>query len=226
MGVQPFSVEQFELKFPLSRSPSLPWKIIALAERVSAGGLLFILLPLLFVVAIIIILASRRPPLIAHRRVGQGGRDIWVLKLRTMWTKDRMRYRLWPLIERVGCDHAPELKARSDIRITSRFAALCRKYSLDECPQLWNVIAGEMSLVGPRPLTAPELTRYYGAHRAYLLNAKPGITGLWQIKGRSRLSYAQRKRLDLFMLKKWSVGLYVLVLAATLPRVLSGEDAW
>ena len=83
-----------------------------------------------------------------------------------------------------------------------------------------------MSLVGPRPLTAPELAEYYGQKRAHLLRAKPGITGLWQIKGRSRLSYAQRRRLDLFLLEHWSFSLYIFVLVATIPRVLSGQDAW
>lgn len=226
MGVQLFSVGQLDLQVRVSRNRSLLWKIIAVLERISAAGLLLILLPCVIVAAVIVILASRRSPFIAHQRVGQNGCGIWVLKLRTMWTKDRRAYRPWPLIERVADDVAPQPKPRSDVRIVNRFAALCRKYSLDECPQLWNVIIGDMSLVGPRPLTAPELATYYGAHRAYLLHAKPGITGLWQIKGRSRLTYAQRKRLDLFMLKNWSLRLYVFVLAATIPRVVSGVDAW
>jgi exopolysaccharide production protein ExoY len=226
LGVQPFSVGQLDLQVSASRSPSLLWKAIEIVERISAATLLLISLPCLIIAAILVILVSRRSPLIAHQRVGQNGRQIWVLKLRTMWTKDRTSCRVWPLIERVSCDLAPEVKPRSDARITSRFAALCRKYSLDEFPQLWNVVVGDMSLVGPRPLTPPELAKYYGTHRVYLLNVQPGITGLWQIKGRSRLTYAQRKRLDLFMLKKWSLGLYVFVLAATFPRVISGEDAW
>jgi exopolysaccharide production protein ExoY len=200
--------------------------MIAVAERVCAAALLLIVLPCVILAAAVVILSSRRSPFIAHRRVGQRGRDIWVLKLRTMWDGDAENYHVWPLIERVASNRSPELKLPRDARVTSRFAALCRKYSLDECPQLWNVIVGDMSLVGPRPLTAPELTKYYGAHRAYLLHAKPGITGLWQIKGRSRLTYAQRRRLDLFMLRKWSLGLYLFVLAATIPRVVSGENAW
>ena len=225
MGVQPFSIRQFDLPVSESRNHEL-WQMIAVAERLCAAALLLIILPCVILAAVIVILASRRSPFIAHRRVGQRGRDIWVLKLRTMWDGDAANYHVWPLIERVAGNRAPELKLRRDARVTSRFAALCRKYSLDECPQLWNVIVGDMSLVGPRPLTAPELTKYYGAHRAYLLHAKPGITGLWQIRGRSRLSYAQRRRLDLFMLRKWSFGLYLFVLAATIPRVVSGENAW
>lgn len=226
MGVQPFPVGQIDLEIRLARNHSLLWKAIDIAERVVAIALLAILLPYLLIAAIVVIFVSRRSPLIAHRRVGQGGRQIWVLKLRTMWVKDRTRYRVWPLIERVICEDVPQSKLRRDARVTSRFAALCRKYSLDEYPQLWNVITGEMSLVGPRPLTTPEIAKYYGAHRAYVLRAKPGITGLWQIKGRSRLSYTQRRRLDLFMLNNWSLGLYLSVLAATVPRVLTGQDAW
>lgn len=226
LGVQPFSVGQVELQVHASRSQSLLWKAIEIGERITAAALLIILLPCVIAASILVIFASRRSPIIAHGRMGQYGRQIWVLKLRTMWTKGPASYRVWPLIERVSCVLAPELKPRSDARITSRFAAVCRKYSLDELPQLWNVVIGDMSLVGPRPLTAPELTKYYGPHRSHLLNVKPGITGLWQINGRSRLTYAQRKRLDLFMLNKWSFGLYIFVLTATLPRVLSGEDAW
>ena len=226
MGVQPFSIRQFDLPVCESRNHLLLWKMIAVAERLCAAALLLIVLPCVILAAVIVILTSHRSPFIAHRRVGQRGRDIWVLKLRTMWDGDAAKYHVWPLVERVTSNRSPELKLRWDARVTSRFAALCRKYSLDECPQLWNVIVGDMSLVGPRPLTAPELTKYYGAHRAYLLNAKPGITGLWQIKGRSRLTYAQRRRLDLFMLRKWSLGLYLFVLTATIPRVVSGENAW
>lgn len=196
------------------------------AERVMAAGLLLLYTPALIAAGIAIVLMSGRSPLIAHRRVGRAGRVLWVLKLRTMWTTKRGNFDIWPPVERVIGESVPEFKPRQDPRVTSRFAKLCRKYSLDELPQLWHVVRGDMSLVGPRPLTGAELVTYYGAHRASLLSFRPGITGLWQIKGRSRLTYAQRKRLDLFMVDHWSWGLYLTILKGTIPRVVSGKDAW
>jgi exopolysaccharide production protein ExoY len=226
LGVQPLSIRHFESQARRAQNELLVWKLIGIAERIAAAALLLILLPALFAAAVIVILRSRRSPLIAHRRVGRNRRTIWVLKLRTMWSKHATGYRIWPLVERVSCHSVPQRKRRFDDRVTSGFAALCRRYSLDELPQLWNVVRGEMSLVGPRPLTQAEIAEYYDVHAALLLEAKPGITGLWQVKGRSRLTYGQRLRLDLFMLRNWSPRLYVFILAATVPRVLTGVDAW
>jgi lipopolysaccharide/colanic/teichoic acid biosynthesis glycosyltransferase len=117
----------------------------------------------------------------------------------------------------------PELKRTG---VSSRFAAWCRRYSIDELPQLWNVVRGEMGLVGPRPITRSELDRYYGSAAWRVLSVKPGVSGLWQVRGRSRLSYRQRRRLDLFLVMHWSVPLYLKILALTIPKVLTGKDAW
>jgi exopolysaccharide production protein ExoY len=117
-------------------------------------------------------------------------------------------------------------KPRFDPRVNSHFARCCRRFSLDELPQLLQVVAGRMSLVGPRPITAAELHTYYGVHAAEVLRIHPGMTGLWQVKGRNRLSYGQRRRLDLFYARRRSVGLYVRVLALTIPAVIRGSGAW
>jgi exopolysaccharide production protein ExoY len=117
-------------------------------------------------------------------------------------------------------------KSEKDSRVTSRFAAFCRRYSIDELPQLYQVVTGQMSLIGPRPLTKLELDLYYGRNAAELLTRRPGISGLWQVSGRSRLSYRQRRRLDLFLVRKWSPGLYLQTLLATIPTVLTGRNAW
>lgn len=173
----------------------------------------------------VVVAISRRSPLVAHQRVGQGGSILWVLKLRTMWKGDSSRRLLW--VYRLSASEAPVLPPNAkNARVTSSFARFCRRYSLDELPQLWHVIRGEMSLVGPRPLTREELDIHYGTDAAYIVSAKPGLTGLWQIRGRSRLTYAQRRRLDLFLIRKWSVPLYLAILLVTLPRVLAGKDAW
>jgi exopolysaccharide production protein ExoY len=225
VGVQPIPVGRLGFETESVGRTSLLWRFIGLAERSIAAALLLTLLPALAVIALIIVFLSRRSPLIAHRRVGQAGRSIWVLKLRTMWDRDTGGTRLTPWIERLHCEALPELKSNQDARITSRFAAFCRKYSIDELPQLWQVLTGGMALVGPRPLMANEIETYYGADVVYLLSRKPGITGLWQVKGRSRLTYAQRKKLDLFLVRHWSFGLYVRILRITVPRVLAGKDA-
>ena len=107
-----------------------------------------------------------------------------------------------------------------------RGGRLLRATGLDELPQLWQVVLGDMALVGPRPLTQQELETYYGADAARVVAAKPGLSGLWQISGRSRLSYTQRRRLDLFLVQKYSISLYFKILLITLPRVLTGKDAW
>ncbi len=204
--------------------PSPGWGAITLVERFTAAVMLTVLLPLLAAAGVVIWLLSRRPPLIAHARVGRGGSTMWVLKLRSMWPRNPKWQR--GVVERLRKDSVPELKSPHDPRITSRFAALCRKYSIDELPQLWHVLEGKMSLVGPRPMTADELLEHYGPDAAKVLCVKPGLTGLWQVRGRSKLNYHQRRRLDLFLVRKASARLYLAILLATIPRVLSGKDAW
>jgi exopolysaccharide production protein ExoY len=207
--------------------PSPAWAAFAVGERILAVALLAVLLPILVLAGIVIWVLSRRPPLVAHARVGQGGSAIWVLKLRSMWQdpvpgSNRER----GLVERLKTEAVPELKSPKDPRITSRFAAFCRKYSIDELPQLWHVVQGRLSLVGPRPMTADELLQHYGRDGGKVLRVKPGLTGLWQIRGRSSLNYRQRRRLDLFLVRKTSVRLYVSILLATVPKVIVGKNAW
>ena len=168
------------------------WQAVAVCERAAAVILLLLALPLLAVCALSLGILSGRTPLIAHRRVGWRGASLWMLKLRTMWDGDAPRRAGW--IERVDVDGGPELKSAEDSRVPSRLARFCRRHSIDELPQLWHVISGEMSLVGPRPITNRELRLHYGAHADEVLQAKPGLAGLWQISGRSRLTYAERCR--------------------------------
>ncbi|HSU58084.1 MAG TPA: sugar transferase [Bryobacteraceae bacterium] len=226
MGVQSVSAGRLSLEANIIREQPLFWRLIRALERLIACVLLLAAFPGLVLVAVVVMVLSRRSPLIAHRRVGHGGRDIWVLKLRTMWPTARAGGRFLPLVEKVNGDTISDIKSWSDPRVSSRFAAFCRRYSIDECPQLWQVITGEMALVGPRPLMAEEIETFYGARASELLSVKPGITGLWQIKGRSRLRRPQRTRLDLFMIHHWSMTLYLQILWTTVPSVLAGKDAW
>ena len=200
------------------------WQAIAVCERAAAVILLLLALPFLAVCALALCLLSRRTPLIAHRRVGWQGAPLRMLKLRTMWDDETPR---GPgLVEHIEDDRGPELKSEADSRVSCALARFCRRHSLDELPQLWHVISGEMSLVGPRPITQRELDRYYGVHAAEVLQAKPGLAGLWQISGRNRLTYAERCRLDLRLVRERTILLYCTILLRTLPEVFRGKNSW
>lgn len=118
------------------------------------------------------------------------------------------------------------MKCADDPRITSRFAAFCRRHSLDELPQLLHVVRGEMSIIGPRPITAGELDEYYGSSAQEILSVRPGLTGLWQVRGRSRLSYARRRRLDSLLVRRGSLRLRLYILRRSIGSVFTGRDAW
>lgn len=181
--------------------------------------------PFLAAIAVTIFFLSGLAPLVAHRRLGRDGRPFWMLKFRTMWSDERSR-RAYAFIEQLRGETVPEIKTSSDPRVTSRFAAFCRRHSIDELPQLWHVARGEMSLVGPRPMTPSEWTKYYGESAAEVLRLKPGLSGLWQTRGRNRLTYRQRRRLDIFLARHYCLLLYLRILGQTVPRVFAGRDAW
>jgi len=194
-------------------------------EQVLAAGLLILLAPLLLLVGAVIWVLSRRPPLIAHLRSGQYGRPMWVLKYRTMWGGSDPGFHGFGLIQYIT-ETPAGLKPANDPRVTSRFAHFCRQHSIDELPQLIHIARGEMSMVGPRPITEAEIEEHYGSHAAEVLEARPGLTGLWQTMGRNRLTYRQRLRLDRFLVRNLCLRLYVRVVLRTIPRVLTGRDAW
>jgi len=121
--------------------------------------------------------------------------------------------------------HVPASKTAPDPRITSRLALFLRRFSFDELPQLLHVLTGRMRLVGPRPVTRSEWNAYYGPSDNDVLAVAPGITGLWQVTGRNRLTYAQRRRLDKFYARRSSPGFDLLLLLRTPARVFTGRDA-
>lgn len=178
-----------------------------------------LLLPFFALIALAIKGASRGPVLYRQTRVGRGGRTFTMLKFRTM---------------RLGADQdrgpvsndvaSPLFKARDDPRVT-RVGRFLRRWSLDELPQLANVIRGDMSLVGPRPSMPDEVERYQDWHMDRF-EVRPGITGLWQVSGRSELSFDDYVRLDLFYIENWSLALDCYVLAKTIPAVLGGRGAY
>jgi len=202
------------------------WSLPDLAERAAGCALLALAAPAIAVSAAAVSMLSGRSPLVAHLRVGRHGKPFWTLKLRTMW-KGREHDSASPRwIEYVIAEPAEDDKDRCDPRITSRFAAFCRRHSIDELPQLWHVARGHMALVGPRPLTRSELARHYGPNAAELLSVKPGITGLWQVYGRSAIRFPQRSAIDLQMVRSLNLRMYLRILLRTLPAIVFGRGAW
>jgi exopolysaccharide production protein ExoY len=197
------------------------------AERFAAAILIAVLSPLLLAIWIAILLLSARPALIAHKRIGQNGSELWVFKFRTMWAcRGRLRLRDAFSVEYIDDQTGPFRKSPDDLRVSGRFGRFCRRHSLDELPQLVNVLSGEMSLVGPRPVTPAEIVLIYGSKAEEVLRVKPGLSGLWQISGRNRLSAEERCRLDLECVRKRSVRMYFRILMRTLPELFTGESAW
>jgi lipopolysaccharide/colanic/teichoic acid biosynthesis glycosyltransferase len=210
-----------------NRTRTLPVAINLLyaMEPLLAALCLICLLPFLAVLALAIRVASGASPLAAHRRVGRHGKTLWVYKFRTMWPNGTPARKTGFFVEKVA-DDKPKLKLAPDPRVTSAFASFCRRHSIDELPQLALVAAGRMSIVGPRPITRFELNEYYDPDATEVLSVKPGLTGLWQVRGRSRLTYSQRKRFDLFLVRHFSGGLYFRIVMLTVPDLLFGRNAW
>jgi exopolysaccharide production protein ExoY len=205
------------------------WQIVCLCERAAALLLLILSLPVTLTAALLIWIRSGRTPLIAHRRIGREGATLWMLKLRTMWGQGVRRTgggggNRW--VEHIADDIGPERKLASDPRVAGSFPQFLRRHSIDELPQLWHVISGEMSLVGPRPMTERELRKYYGIHADEILRLRPGLAGLWQTSGRNHLTYDDRRRLDLEFVRNRSLGMYVGILLRTVPEVLRGQNSW
>jgi lipopolysaccharide/colanic/teichoic acid biosynthesis glycosyltransferase len=164
-------------------------------------------------------------PLFRHRRVGRGGVFFDCVKFRTMVTDaDRVLQNLLNSDRRVKEEWLRDHKLRDDPRIT-RFGRFLRRTSLDELPQLWNVLRGDMSLVGPRPVVPDELRRY-GRKVATFLSARPGITGLWQISGRTNTDYRRRVALDVCYVRSRSLVLDVYICVQTLRVVFTRRGAY
>jgi exopolysaccharide biosynthesis polyprenyl glycosylphosphotransferase len=187
----------------------------------SVAVLAVAIVPML-VVALLIRLDSPGPALLRQPRVGRHGRQFGVLKFRTMVANaDAMRDEL---IASDG-DADPRLFKHADDPRLTRLGKWLRRFSLDECPQIWNVVRGEMSLVGPRPPLPEEVALYEPVHHQRLA-VTPGLTGLWQVNGRSDLSFEEMIRLDLYYVETWSPWLDVKLLVRTIPAVIGGRGAY
>jgi exopolysaccharide production protein ExoY len=190
---------------------------------VAALTLVF-LAPALLTIAVLIKLTDPGPVLYRHTRVGRQGERFECLKFRTMATDSEERLARILLDDPYAAEEwQSNQKLRDDPRVTP-IGAFLRKSSLDELPQLWNVVRGDMSIIGPRPITRAELNRY-GRERRYYLLVRPGITGLWQVSGRSSTGYDKRIRYDREYLEEWSWLGEFWILLMTVPAVLNTGDA-
>jgi exopolysaccharide production protein ExoY len=184
-----------------------------------------LLAPLLIICFVATVATSPGPALFRHRRVGFKGKYFDCLKFRTMVTDAPERLReLLDSDPVAAAEWAVDRKLRYDPRVTA-IGAILRKSSLDELPQLFNVLRGEMSIVGPRPVTDEELVRYSDSINAYLA-CRPGITGLWQVSGRSTTTYNKRVACDAFYARNWSIALDTRILIVTIPSLLLRDSAY
>ncbi len=196
-----------------------------LVDIVLASALGICALPLGILIAIAIVLDSRGPVFFMQRRMGRGNRTFRLWKFRSMVAD------AGPLLEEhlarnpaSALEWRMQHKLKDDPRIT-RVGRILRRTSLDELPQLWNVIRGDMSMVGPRPIVKEEVHRYGSAFALYSAVA-PGLTGLWQVSGRNETSYRRRVELDSEYITRWTAGLDARVLLRTVRVVLGGRGAY
>jgi exopolysaccharide biosynthesis polyprenyl glycosylphosphotransferase len=204
--------------------PSSTWPLLAkqVIDVVGAAVLLLLTVPVLLFAAIGVRLSSRGPVLFRQERSGLNGRPFTMWKFRSMVTDaEQRKHELEALNEMSG----PVFKVTGDPRVT-RFGRFLRRYSIDELPQLFNVLRGDMSLVGPRPLPVSEVKRFDDPAHRRRLSVKPGLTCLWQISGRSQLrDFREWVRLDLEYIDNWSLSLDFKILLLTVPVVISGSGA-
>lgn len=196
-----------------------------LAKRVLDLTLACFLLPLGLLigamVALLVVMTSPGAPVLFwQERLGRGGRPIRIVKFRTMVPNAEALLQEDPALR---AQFEAEYKLTNDPRQTP-VGRFLRKTSLDELPQLWNILIGELSFVGPRPIVPPELAKY-GEYGDLLLAVMPGLTGMWQVSGRSDVSYAERIQLDMLYIERWSIALDLKILTLTIPAVLSRRGA-
>lgn len=204
------------------RNPRMVKRAFDLA---AASFLLALLAPVFLLIAAVIRLTSAGPAFYGHTRFGQGGVRFKAWKFRTMFEDgDAILQQHLANVPTASREWATEHKLKSDPRLTS-IGKFLRRYSLDELPQLWNVIVGEMSLVGPRPIV-PNETEKYGDAFEPCTRVRPGITGLWQVSGRNDLPFRERIRLNKYYINNWSLWLDLYILSITLKTVLLGEGAY
>jgi exopolysaccharide biosynthesis polyprenyl glycosylphosphotransferase len=209
----------FELKPPVF--DGVDWVLKRAFDLVVSSGLLVLFSPVMLLIALAVKLTSRGPVIFRSMRPGIGAEPFPCLKFRTMYDDAEQRQAELEESNEMG---GAIFKIKGDPRVTP-VGQFLRRWSLDELPQLFNVVRGEMSLVGPRPLPERDFERLEDWHRKRYL-VLPGVTGLWQVSGRSELDFDELVRLDFLYLENWSVFLDLSILLKTIPAVIRAEGAW
>jgi exopolysaccharide biosynthesis polyprenyl glycosylphosphotransferase len=213
------SVPLFEVRSPVFAGGQ--WVLKRTFDLTVSAFILLVGLPLWLLIAAAVTLTTPGPVLYRDRRIGLGEHEFDMLKFRTMHA-DAAEHQAY--LEESNEASGPLFKMRRDPRVTPVGGAL-RRFSLDEVPQLLNVLRGQMSLVGPRPLPLRDFAQLEDWHRKRY-NVLPGITGLWQISGRSNLGFDDLVRLDFYYLENWSLWMDVTILVKTVPAVLGARGAY
>ncbi|MBA3914621.1 MAG: sugar transferase [Acidobacteriales bacterium] len=198
------------------------WKLaIKRAVDVSGSAMALVgLSPVMLLIALMVKLQDGGPVIYRRRVVGPKG-EFDAFKFRSMRADADQVLKADPELRRL---FEINYKLRNDPRVTA-VGAVIRRHSLDELPQLLNVLLGQMTLVGPRTITAPELTKYRD-HASLLMSVKPGLTGYWQVNGRHRVSYEERVKMDVHYIKNWSLAMDLRILLETPVKVLKAEGAF
>ena len=204
----------------VARGLRLDWAAKRGLDIAVAATALLLLLPLLLLIAALVYAGDRKAPIFRHMRLGRDGRRFGCLKFRSMVVDGEAVLAAYLRANpQARAEWEASHKLSDDPRVTA-IGQVLRKTSLDELPQLWNVLRGEMSLVGPRPIVPAEVARY-GRAFATCFAVPPGVTGLWQVSGRSDTSYAERVALDLDYASRWSLRRDLAILLRTVPAVLA-----
>ena len=218
------------LPFSLEDSPvlTLGARVQLAAKRgvdiaVALVGLV-IVFPFMLILAAAVKLDSHGPALFRQTRVGAGGRTFKITKFRTMVDKAEALLYEDPELRRLHRSNSFKLPVEMDPRVT-RLGRMLRATSLDELPQLWNVLVGDMSLVGARPSEPAQVAQLYGENQEYYLSMRPGLTGYWQVNGRSAVGDDDRVALDMHYVQNWSFWLDIRVIVKTLPAVIARRGA-
>jgi exopolysaccharide production protein ExoY len=207
-----------------NRSSVMDGMKYAIDTTIASIGLV-VLAPMMLMLFAVLIILQARPIFIAHRRIGRHGVMFPCLKFRTMVKNaDEVLSRHLAANPSLRAEWSATRKLRDDPRVTP-LGALLRKSSVDEIPQLFNVIRGQMSLVGPRPIVASE-AELYGIHYADYIRVRPGVTGLWQVSGRSDTSYKDRVQLDVRYVEEQSVLGDLSIMLKTIPAVLRSRGSY
>ncbi len=226
-GSDRFPRPKIRRQHPLSVPSTLfRYRVIKrLADLLLAALVMPVFLPVLLILAVLVKITSPGPVFFSHRRICKNGAFFSMWKFRTMCVNSS------EVLERYLASH-PEARAewnqthklQNDPRVT-KIGNVMRRWSLDELPQIWNVMTGRMSLVGPRPIVAAEVEKYAECFHCYT-RVKPGVTGLWQVSGRSKLSYEARVRLDCDYVTQWSLMRDLKILVLTVKSVVNQEGAY